>query len=359
LIAAVSEGLGGARDRQALARHVRFCVGCRREAIVMGLGSFVEDALRRGRMKRVLHKAASLFPIPPFLRRRSGADGPDVSVLERLSARVQAPLTHLGAAGGPAAENAAGALPKAVAVVAAAALIGGGGIVGQSSSGASSAASPPAGTAAGLSQPGLPGQPPGTSSGGQAASDPFGSAGGLVQSGERSTTAQLAPTGQGGLIGLGVPAGVDGAAGPAGPAGPVDTILGGSGGLVGFGGAAEPSPSSGRVGDTIKKMAPQSVGGILLPQLPIGGSPPSGGGKGPNPGSIVGGIVPEVPVSPPKPAKPKAPSKPAPTVPALPPTPTVPTPPQVQVPQVTPPNLQSTEPLSAVQVPTPPVPGLP
>jgi RNA polymerase sigma factor (sigma-70 family) len=344
LIAAVAEGMGGARDRQVLARHVRFCVSCRREATAMGLRPFVTEALRRGRIKRALHKAASLFPIPPFLRRRGGADVPDASLAERLGARMQAPFVQLGVSGGPAAENAAGALSKAVAVVAAAALIGGG-LVGKSSDDASASAQVPAGGATALSGPG---QPPNAYLGGQAAPDPFGPAAGLVQSGQQTASGQTISTGQGGV--------------PSGSANPLSPILGG-GGLLGGGGnggllggspsSGSGSPSTGKIGDTVNRVLPQSVGGISVPQLPTGGSNSS---DGTNVGKIIDDTVSKLPVKPPvvsKPKSPSTPSEPTPT-PELPSVPSVPSVPQTPV---TSPSLQGTNPVPDlhVQVTPPPV----
>jgi RNA polymerase sigma factor (sigma-70 family) len=311
LIAAVAEGMGGARDRQLLARHVRFCVSCRREATAMGLRPFVTEALRRGRIKRALHKAASLFPVPPFLRRRGGGDVPDASLAERLGARVQAPLAQFGVAGGQAAENAAGALSKAVAVVAAAALIGGGGMVARSSDDASASAQVPAGGTAALSGPGSPGQP-GSGFGGLTASDPFGSFAGLVQSGQQAASGQSISGTQGGVIG-GAPAGVIGGGGPSGSGSPLSPILGGggllggsgnsgllggAGGLIGGSGSGSGSSGStlgGSLGDTIDNVLPQSVGGISLPSLDSGSSG-SGGGSGSSygGGSTVGKVIDQV-----------------------------------------------------------------
>lgn len=356
LMAAVAEGLGGTRDRRALARHVRFCIHCRREATALGLGSFVTEALRRGRMKRTFDRAAALIPFPAFLRRRGGSRSPDVSIADRLSARIQAPLANLGVAG-PAAENAAGALPKAVAIVAAAALIGGGGIVGKNAGSSAVAAAPLAGAPAALSSTGLPGQPPGSFAGLQGASDPFGSLGGLVRSGETAAAGQV-PTGQNGgligqgspgLIGLGAPSG---AAGPLGPGG-----LGGSSGKDGLvnsilgGGGSNSGPSSGQtlggaVGGTVDEIVPDSAGGISLPNLGGGGGSSSPGG-GSTVDKVIDEVAPKVPNVLPKSSTPSEPS--APTQ-----TPTAPSVPQLQVPQTTLPSLQSTPSTPSVPVPTVP-----
>ena len=359
LIAALAEGLGGARDRHALARHVRFCVTCRREATAMGLGVFVTEALRRGRMKRALHRAASLFPIPPFLlRRRGGGATADASMLDRVGARFQAPLSQLGVAGGPAAENAAGALPKAVAVVAAAALIGGGGFVGQKSDGASASAATGGGNAAAVSSQGDRGNHPQPSSAAGAVwSWLHGPA--VRDTVPRSTGA----AGGGGLGGLGSPA-LPGGGG-----------LGfGGGGQGGQSGLADPSSAAacsvevagarlavrpslgGSLGDTVDRVVPQSVGGVSLPAIGGGGSSPGTGV-----GDTVGKVVDKVRASQacPRSSLPsRSPSSSQPAKPSVPKV-TVPTVPQVQVPQV-PPSLQSTVPLPNVQTPTvPQVPTVP
>jgi len=309
VIAAVAEGMGGARDRQLLARHVRFCVSCRREATAMGLRPFVTEALRRGRIKRALHKAASLFPIPPFLRRRGGGDVPDASLAERLGARMQAPFLQLGAAGGPAAENAAGAVSKAVAVVAAAALIGGGGLAAQNSNGAS------ASTAGGATSLSAPGQPSGSALGGQVAFDPFGPLGSLVSSGQSVSTGQVVSGQTGGPIGLGSPgsggpAGL-GTAGGTGTGGLGNSIPGGGGliggggltgdgGLLGGGGLIGGSGSGsgpsgqtlgGSLGNTLDTVVPKSVGGITLPGLGGSGSSGSGSGSSSGGGSTVDKVI--------------------------------------------------------------------
>jgi RNA polymerase sigma factor (sigma-70 family) len=355
LIAAIAEGVGGARDRRALARHVRFCTSCRREATVMGLGGFVVDALRDGRMKRSMRKVASLFPIPPFLRRRGGGGAADGSIAERISVRVSAPMSQLGIAGSPSAENAAGALSKVAAVAVAAALIGGGGVVGQKSGAVSASTSQPAGAAAlsslstGAGGGGLgtggPGQisPAGA---GQAAPDPFGALGGLAQSGSQS--GQITPSGQGSLIGPGGGTlgggGLGGIVDQGGSRNPVQGILGG--GLLDPSGSLGGSSSGDSVGDTIDKIVPDSVGGISVPKLPIGGSGGSGGGSSGSgsTGSIIDNTIKQLPTSPPKVQEPSLPSTSTPSTPALPVSPSAPIAPQVQ--QQTQPVLQAADQLT-------------
>ena len=248
LIAAVAEGMGGVRDRQALGRHVRFCAACRREAMAMGLSEFVAEALRRGRIKRALHRAAALFPFPPFVFRRGGGGNGDASLLERVTARVQGPLANLGAAGGPAAEQAAGAVPKAVAVIAAAALIGGGGLVGQKSDGASASASPLSADRTALSKSSVAGLPLGQSlGGGRSAVDPFGVIGTPLASGPS-------------------PSGGTGAADGSTVAG--QQLLGQAGeGLVGGSPTGGGGSGSGSLGDTVKSITSPDKGSVSLPKL--------------------------------------------------------------------------------------------
>jgi RNA polymerase sigma factor (sigma-70 family) len=386
LIAAVAEGMGGARDRQVLARHVRFCVSCRREATAMGLRPFVTEALRRGRIKRALHKVASLVPIPLFLRRRRGEGAPDASLVDRLGARMQAPFAQFGVAGGPAADNAAGAVSKAVAVVAAVALIGGGGLAGRSSHDASASARTPGGGAA-LSGPGLPGQPPATGIGGQTALSPFGPAAGLVASGQQAASGQTISAGQGGLIGLGSPTGAVGGGVPSGSGNPLSPILGGggllggggkgggllggSGGLLGGGSSSgSTSPSTGEIGDTVNRILPRSVGGISLPSLG-GGASGSGGGSGSSSGggSTVGKVIDQVEKALPDATKivPRSgggtggSGSGSPSTPSQPSTPTSPTTTLPSIPQIqqVPQQLQQAVPVPAPQLPSLPVTGLP
>jgi RNA polymerase sigma factor (sigma-70 family) len=130
VIASLAEGIGGVRDERALERHLRHCTACRQEAMAMGLAALVKRSDRRGRMRRVLDRAAALLPFPAMGWRRGGhVDG---SLVDRLGGRAHATLTSFGAVG-PASEQAAGALPKAIAVLVAAALVGGGGLIGRQS----------------------------------------------------------------------------------------------------------------------------------------------------------------------------------------------------------------------------------
>jgi RNA polymerase sigma factor (sigma-70 family) len=132
VMARMAEGLGGLRDRRALARHVRNCGMCRRDAYAMGLGGSALEAPAtgvRGRLSRV----ASLLPLPWLIHRRgddpsaasSAAGGGGGS----LTAHAQTAITQLSSTMSVSADHAATGIQKAVAVVAAVAVVGGGGIV--------------------------------------------------------------------------------------------------------------------------------------------------------------------------------------------------------------------------------------
>ena len=131
VMARMAEGVGGLRDRRALARHVRNCTSCRRDAYAMGLGGPALEAPvagLRGRMSRV----ASFLPLPWLIHRRgddpsaaSSAGGGGGS----LTAHAQTAITQLSSTMSVSADHAATGIQKAVAVVAAVAVVGGGGIV--------------------------------------------------------------------------------------------------------------------------------------------------------------------------------------------------------------------------------------
>jgi RNA polymerase sigma factor (sigma-70 family) len=131
VMARMAEGVGGLRDRRALARHVRNCASCRRDAYAMGLGGLALEAPvtgLRGRLSRV----ASLLPLPWLIHRRgddpsaaSSAGGGGGS----LTAHAQTAITQLSSTMSVSADHAATGIQKAVAVVAAVAVVGGGGIV--------------------------------------------------------------------------------------------------------------------------------------------------------------------------------------------------------------------------------------
>jgi RNA polymerase sigma factor (sigma-70 family) len=131
VIAQVSEGLGGIRERRTLVRHVRECESCRREAAVMGIGGLAIAARRRGRARTAISRVAALLPIPAFLHRRAGSSGPATN--GGAVAGYARRLYELGPVGSVGAEQAASAAQKAVAVIAALAVVGGGGIVAQKS----------------------------------------------------------------------------------------------------------------------------------------------------------------------------------------------------------------------------------
>jgi len=74
IIAASAEGMLGARDQRRLARHVAHCQPCRRHAVASGLD--IAALTRRTRRDALAEKIAGFlpFPLPAFLRLRSGAE---------------------------------------------------------------------------------------------------------------------------------------------------------------------------------------------------------------------------------------------------------------------------------------------
>jgi RNA polymerase sigma factor (sigma-70 family) len=318
IIAALAEGVGGARDRRALASHVGHCAGCRQEAVAMGLGALVR-AERRSRVRRALDKAAALLPIPPFFgRRNSGASGAPPA--GQIGGRAQSALSNFGSIAGPGAEQAT-LLSKAVAGLAAAVLIGGGALVGENSATGSDLPRSTAVAGAGLGglgPPGGPGQSLGPATGNP--NGPLGSLGGLLQSSEGSSAAFSPSLGGGGPAAAGQGVGIA-------PPG-----AGNAGALVTPGDGQ--SPAAGIV-DGVRRTAPQDGSGSLplnLPSVPrVGG----GSGSGSGGGSSGGGLPsvpdsPSVPIKPPPVSKPSLPSpSPAPTVPSVPSVPSTPSVPSV------------------------------
>jgi RNA polymerase sigma factor (sigma-70 family) len=130
VMARAAEGVENPREQEALARHARECTGCRRDALVMGLGPLL-GVERRTSMRMRLSRLAAFLPLP-FLQRRPEETG-QASAGSGGSLASQAQLTFSNfsrvAAGGATVEHAATAIQKAAAVVTAAAVLGGGGIV--------------------------------------------------------------------------------------------------------------------------------------------------------------------------------------------------------------------------------------
>jgi RNA polymerase sigma factor (sigma-70 family) len=139
VMARMAEGMGGLRDRRALARHVRGCQSCRRDALAMGLkGPVLESPVPR--LRGGLSRVAALLPLPWFLNRRPDETGAASSAGGSggaLATHAHTTIAQLGSTVGVSADQAATALQKAVAVVAAVAVVGGGGYV--ASKGASKA----------------------------------------------------------------------------------------------------------------------------------------------------------------------------------------------------------------------------
>jgi RNA polymerase sigma factor (sigma-70 family) len=145
VMAQTIEGVGRLRDRRALARHLKGCTECRRDAFVMGLGP-MSEAERPTGVRGALSRVAALLPIPGFLNRRSEETSRFSSESGRVSAETgqltslgstgtsiaghaQATIAHVTATAGASVEHAATVIQKAAAVVAAAAVVGGGGFV--------------------------------------------------------------------------------------------------------------------------------------------------------------------------------------------------------------------------------------
>jgi RNA polymerase sigma factor (sigma-70 family) len=131
VMARMAEGIGGLRDRRALARHVRGCQPCRRDAFAMGLGGPALEAPVTG-IRGGLSRVAALLPLPWLIHRRT--DAPDAASAASggggsLATQAQTAMTQLSSSVGIGADQAATAIHKAVAVVAAVAVVGGGGYV--------------------------------------------------------------------------------------------------------------------------------------------------------------------------------------------------------------------------------------
>ena len=138
VMAQTAEGVGRSSDRRRLLRHLDSCAGCRRDALVMGLGP-VLAAERRG-VRAGLSRVAALLPLPGFLNRRTEETGRISSESGQLTSsattagssfatHAHAAITHVTVSAGASVEHAATAIQKAAAVVAAAAVVSGGGFV--------------------------------------------------------------------------------------------------------------------------------------------------------------------------------------------------------------------------------------
>jgi RNA polymerase sigma factor (sigma-70 family) len=132
VMARMAEGMSGLRDRRALARHVRGCQSCRRDAFAMGLAGSALEAPATG-LRGGLSRVAALLPLPWLIHRRgddpasaSSASGGGASLASQAHTTIAQFTSTMGAG---AADHAATAIHKAVAVVAAVAVVGGGGIV--------------------------------------------------------------------------------------------------------------------------------------------------------------------------------------------------------------------------------------
>jgi RNA polymerase sigma factor (sigma-70 family) len=131
VMARMAEGIGGLRDRRTLARHVRGCQHCRRDAYAMGLGGLALEAPTTG-VRGKLSRVAALLPLPWLIHRRAdetGAASSSAGGGSSIATQAQTALTQLSSSVGLGADQAATAVHKAVAVVAAVAVVGGGGLV--------------------------------------------------------------------------------------------------------------------------------------------------------------------------------------------------------------------------------------
>ena len=130
VMARMAEGMGGLRDRRSLARHVRGCQSCRRDAFAMGLGGPALEAPTTG-LRGGLSRVAALLPLPWLIHRRPDGSGAASSAGgggSALAAHAHT-VTNFTATAGVGADHAATAIQKAVAVAAAVAVVSGGGIV--------------------------------------------------------------------------------------------------------------------------------------------------------------------------------------------------------------------------------------
>ena len=132
VMARMAEGVGGLRDRRALARHVRGCQSCRRDAFAMGLAGSALEAPVPG-LRGGLSRVAALLPLPWLIHRRGDETGASATAGGgggTLASQAQTAINQFSSTiGAGGADHAATAIQKAVAVVAAVAVVGGGGIV--------------------------------------------------------------------------------------------------------------------------------------------------------------------------------------------------------------------------------------
>ena len=133
------EGVGRRHDRRRLIRHLHGCAGCRRDALMMGLGPLL--ATEGNKVRNGLARVAALLPLPGFLNRRTvetsrmSSEGGQLTSTSASTAgssfvsHAQAAITQVTVSAGASVEHAATAIQKAAAVVAAAAVVSGGGYV--------------------------------------------------------------------------------------------------------------------------------------------------------------------------------------------------------------------------------------
>ena len=107
VMARMAEGMGGLRDRRTLARHVRGCRSCRRDAYAMGLEGKALESPATG-LRGGLSRVAALLPLPWLIHRRadetsaaSSAGGGSAS----LAGQAQNAITQLSSTVGIGVPN--------------------------------------------------------------------------------------------------------------------------------------------------------------------------------------------------------------------------------------------------------------
>jgi RNA polymerase sigma factor (sigma-70 family) len=122
VIAEIAEGLGGAREKRALARHLRDCQGCRRQATALGVTG---ELPVEGPFRRTVARIGAILPLPfLFNRGREGSD--QLAGGSSLGVQAHGFATQVAAVSNISPDHVGSAIHKTVAVVAAVAVIGGG-----------------------------------------------------------------------------------------------------------------------------------------------------------------------------------------------------------------------------------------
>ena len=127
LMAEIAEGMGDLSERRKLIRHMRDCVGCRREAAALGLAGLAVPSEERRGIERAFSRLAAWLPLPAFFGRRAG-EAESFSGAGSFAAQAQSAAFQLSTMGG---DHVVSAIHKAAAVMAAVAVVGGGGVAMQ------------------------------------------------------------------------------------------------------------------------------------------------------------------------------------------------------------------------------------